>query len=167
MLLIHHILGDAGEERYRGRRVDRVNITSSDAGKSRLRASTEEGTDVGIELERGSYLRDGSILHDDGARIIVVERTLEKVIRINLDSTLDRAETIRQALRVGHTLGNQHVPVEVDGLDIRVPVTTSEEIVLAALEALELRGAEVAPEMAKLGRLQPLGVLGHHHAHVQ
>ena len=157
------ILGDESASRFAGRRVERVRITSADAEKPRLRVSTDAGTDVAIQLERGSYLRDGAVLHDDGERIIVVERALENAMLVRLDPALERGEAIRLALRLGHAFGNQHLPVEIDDGEIRVPVTTSEEILLGTVTALGLSGAQVTFAPTKLGRAQPLGARGHHH----
>ena len=166
MLLVRGILGDADADRYAGRRVERLCVTAADAAKPRLRVSTDAGTDIAIQLERGSYLREGAVLHDDGECIIVVERAPENTMLIRLDPTLDRTEAIRQALRLGHAFGNQHVPVELDGAEIRVPVTTSEEIMRATVAGLGLVGTQITFAATRLGRAQPFGAPSHdHHRH--
>lgn len=163
MLLASEILGDASAARYAGRRVEALRITTADAEKPRLRLSTDAGTDVAIRLERGSYLWEGAVLHDDGERIIVVERAPEHAMLIRLDPALDHDEAIRLALRLGHAFGNQHLPVEMEDGEVRVPVTTSEEVLLATVASLGLGGAHIAFAPTKLGRAQPLGAHGHHH----
>lgn len=161
MLIAREILGDAYAEPYADRRTERLIVTWADATKPRLRIQTDAGTDVAIQLDRGSFLDDGAVIHDDGERIIVVERALEKTMVIRLDPGLDPAETVRQAVDVGHAFGNQHVPIEVDSGEIRVPVTTSEEILLATATSLGLNGADISFVSMKLGCARPLGARGH------
>jgi urease accessory protein len=54
------------------------------------------------------------------------------------------AEAVRAAALVGHAFGNQHVPVDVQGTVLRMPVTTSEEIARATVAALGLDGVAVS-----------------------
>jgi urease accessory protein len=163
MLVVHEILGDFGLARFEGRRVERLHVASTDAAKPRLRLTTDAGTDVAIQLERGSYLYDGAVVDDDGERIIAVERAAENTLVIALDPALDRTGTIEQALRIGHAFGNQHVPVELEQTEIRVPVLTSEDILLGTLAGLELHGAQISFQLMKLGRFRPLGTASHRH----
>ena len=163
MLVVREILGDADEPRFAGRDVEHLLVDSSDAQKSRLRARTDAGTDVALDLERGSYLRHGAVLDDDGARIVVVERKPEEAIVVRLSPSLELGELVRQAVRVGHAFGNQHVPVEVEGGQIRVPITTSREIAAETLRGLHLDGAEVSFELVRLGTHRPLQAPAHRH----
>lgn len=166
MLLVREILGDVVTTRFAGRQIEWLPVTSADAAKPRLRVSTKAGTDVAIQLERGSFLYEGAVLHDDGKRIIVVERVPEDAMLIRLDPALDLGETIRQAVRIGHAFGNQHVPVEVADGEIRIPVTTSEEIMRATAAALLLDGAQIGFAPTKLWCAGPPGPPPqHHHRH--
>ena len=54
-------------------------------------------------------------------------------------------------MRIGHAFGNQHVPIEVEGGEIRVPITTSPEIAARTVSALGLEGAEIALALVRLG----------------
>jgi urease accessory protein len=164
MLLVQRILGRVDEARFAGRQVDRFLITSGDASKRRLRGRTAAGSDVALDLPRGSYLEDGAVLVDDGEWIVVAERAPEDALVIRLSSTLEHAELVRQAALAGHAFGNQHVPVEVVDGEIRVPITTSREIAAATAERLELEGAELSFAFVPLWTRRP-AVVGHgHHA---
>ena len=155
MLLVEEILGRGGDPRYAGRSVDRLLVTSSAAAKRRLRARTEAGTDIALDLPRGSYLEHGAVLFDDGERIIVAVRKPEEALVIRLSSTLDRAEVVRQAASIGHAFGNQHVPLEVVEGEIRVPITTSRDIAAATVERLALEGAEVSFDLVEFAHTRP------------
>ena len=163
MLFIQTILGRADDARYAGRRVERLLVSSSAAGKRRFRARTEAGTDLALDLPRGSYLEHGAVLFDDGERIVVAEREPEDALVIRLSSALGRAELVREAALIGHAFGNQHAPLEVAEGEIRVPITTSREIAAATAERLALEGAEMSFELVAFARTRSV-VAGHGHA---
>jgi urease accessory protein len=165
VLLVQSILGRADEPRFAGRRVERLMVTSADASKRRIRGRTDEGSDIALDLPRGSYLEDGAVLADDGARIVVAERQPEDALVIRLSPLLAYAELVRQAALAGHAFGNQHVPVEVVHGEIRVPITTSREIAAATVERHELEGAELSFALVPFGRSRPLAVAHAHHEH--
>src|SRR5262249_23058852 len=109
-LIVTGIVGDAEDRRYEGRRVESLVISAADASRPRLRLSTNAGTDVALQLERGTFLRDGAVVHDDGDLIVVVERARERVMVVELDPSLARGDAVRHAALVAHAFGNQHVP---------------------------------------------------------
>jgi urease accessory protein len=162
MELVREVLGSADDPRFRGRRVERLAIDWSEASKGRLRRTTEADTDVAIDLPRGTYLADGAVLADDGERIVVVERRRERALVVRLDPSLAQEELVRAAVLLGHALGNQHTPVEIDGLALRVPLTTSEAVARATVARLGLHGAEVEVAEVALGAARPLAA-GHAH----
>lgn len=163
MLLVREILGQASEPRFAGRDAERLVVDSADASKRRLRGNTDAGTDVAIDLERGAYLADGVVLHDDGIRIVVVERKAEEAMVVRFAAELDPNEVMRQAVRIGHAFGNQHVPLEVDGDEIHVPITTSREIVHETVRALHVHDVKIVFRLVKLGRDSPLHAPAHKH----
>ena len=142
-LLIREILGNAEQPAFADRRRDPLAVGSEDAHRRRLRGSTAAGTSIAIDLPRGSFLRQHAVLHDDGQRIIVVERTPEPALVVRLDPSLPPEQLIEQSARVGHWAGNQHLLVEAEGLEIHVRIATTPELMLRAAEALDLSGAEV------------------------
>jgi urease accessory protein len=164
MLIAREILGRAGEPRFAGRRVERLPVAWDEAGKRRLRRTTDAGTDVAIDLPRGSFLGDGAVLHDDGERIVVAERRPEPALLVRFDPGAPAHELVAQALRLGHAFGNQHVPVDVEGAEVRVPLTTSEEVARATVAALGLTAVRVEVAPVALGRDRPLPG-GHAHDH--
>ena len=167
MLLVEEILGRDDDPRYAGRSVDRLLVTSSAAAKRRFRARTEAGTDIALDLPRGSYLEHGAVLFDDGERIIVAMRKPEEALVIRLSPTLDRAEAVRQATSIGHAFGNQHVPLEVVEGEIRGPITTSRDIAAATVERLALEGAEASFDLVEFARVRPAAGTPPPHGHAQ
>ncbi len=162
MLVVAALLGEADEPRYAGRRRDPVSVSQADAGKRRLRLRSTEGADVAIDLPRGSYLHDGAVLHDDGERILVVERPPEQALLVRFSPSLGREALAEAAARIGHAFGNQHVPLDVADGVLLVPITTSAELAAETVRGLHLEGVEIELSQVKLGRRRPLS---HGHAH--
>jgi urease accessory protein len=141
-VLVREILGHGDDPRFIGRRRELLEVRSEEAQRRRLRRATGEGTTLAIDLPRGSFLRQSAVLHDDGERIIVVERIPEPALVVRLDASLPSQLLIEQAARVGHWAGNQHLLVESEGYTIRVRIATTPELMLQAAKALDLQGAE-------------------------
>ena len=158
MLLIREILGDAAQPDFAGRRRDPLGVDSETARRRRLRAATAAGTSITIDLPRGSFLRQHAVLHDDGERIIVVERTPEPALVVRLDAGLPPEQLVEQAARVGHWAGNQHLLVEVAGHEVHIRIATTSELMLQAAEALQLPGAEITVAEVAFALEQPVAV---------
>lgn len=151
MLVVREIIGRLEEDRFAERSVERVLVDRADAGKARLRIRTDAGTDVGIVLARGAFLADGAVLADDGERIIVVKRAPEEVAVVRLHARAG-PDLLADAVRLGHAFGNQHVPVEVSGDEVVIPVTTSRDVVAETVEGLGLARAALRFESRPFAR---------------
>lgn len=154
-LLANTILGHESEPRFAGRVRERLPVASYDAAKRRLRGRTDAGTDVAVDLPRGSYLRHGAVIADDGRRVVVVDRVPEQALVVRLAAGLPREALIEAAARIGHALGNRHVPLEVAGGELRAPITTSPELAVASVRALGLPGVEARVELVRLAADRP------------
>jgi urease accessory protein len=162
MQLVREILGSADEPRYRGRRIEPLLVDWAEASKGRLRRTAEGGTDVAVVLERGSYLAEGAVLLDDGERIVVIRRVRERALVVRFDETAGAEALVCAAVLLGHALGNQHAPMEIDGMELRVPLTTSEEVARATVDRLGLSAVRIEVAEVALGARRPLAV-GHAH----
>jgi urease accessory protein len=162
MVRVRQLLGSVHDRPFCDRRVVSVSVAWDEASRRRLRRAAADGTDVAIELDHGGYLADGVVLDDDGQRVLVVVRSPEPALIVRLDLTLTPTELTAQAVALGHAFGNQHVPVDVEGGAVRIPLTTSEEVARATVDGLGLRGARVSTSDVALGRAAPLSLS---HAH--
>ncbi|WP_368389060.1 urease accessory protein UreE [Marinobacter sp. ST-43] len=138
MLLIHEILGRYDDRAFNGRARDKIWITAADAGRRRLRAVSENGEQVGIDLPRPDWLFDGAVVHDDTRRILVVARRPELVMVVAL-SELEPS----QAFQIGHALGNRHTPAEFRNDEILVPVTDTPDLTARPVRALGFRNIQI------------------------
>lgn len=163
MLTVHGIIGTIDEARFRGRVVEHLVVESAEAARPRLRRLTDRGTDVAVDLPRGTYLREGAVLLDDGERIIVVERKPEDAAIVRFPRSLAREDLICDAVRLGHAFGNQHVPLEVEDGEVRIPVTTSRDVVLETMRTAGVGADAVRFGRLALGRDRPLAAPSHGH----
>ena len=154
-LIVRAIVGRADDERFASRRHDVLGVGSEEALRRRLRGVTADGTGVALDLPRGSFLRGGTVIHDDGERIIVVERSPEPALVVLLADSLPPEEMLAQAVRVGHWAGNQHLLVETVGREIRVRIATTPELMLRGAQALALEGADISLSSLPFAREQP------------
>jgi urease accessory protein len=162
MLLAREILGREDQPLFAGRRVEALEVAWDEATKRRLRRETDAGTDVAVDLPRGSYLSDGAVLLDDGERIVVARRRPEAALVVRFDRTAPPARLVEEALRLGHAFGNQHVPLDVDDGGVRIPLTTSEAVARATVQALGLTAVRVEVAAVALGHQRPLAGGGAH-----
>jgi urease accessory protein len=161
---VQRLLGSVDDQRFRGRsRVD-VAVAWDEASRVRLRREAADGTDVIIDLDEGTYLFDGAVLHDDGSRVLAVSRQPERALVVRLDLELAADKLVAQALLIGHAFGNQHAPADIDGAEIRIPLITSEATARATVDRLSLERVSVTVDHVALGRLVPLST-GHAHHH--
>lgn len=78
--------------------------------KSRLRATTECGSDVGVFMPRGTILRDGDVLRASDGTLIRVKAADERVSEVRQSAGAADALTL---LRAAYHLGNRHVPLQI------------------------------------------------------
>lgn len=84
-----------------------LTLTLEQRLKSRQRVTLDDGTPVGLFLERGKVLRDGEALAtEDGAFCVIVQAAAEPV------STVRTADNLALA-RACYHLGNRHVPLQI------------------------------------------------------
>ncbi|MFQ5426177.1 MAG: urease accessory protein UreE [Gaiellales bacterium] len=161
MLVITELAGTVDDALLARRLVERVAVPAADSSKRRQRLTSDAGTEVALNLERGTFLRHGALLHDDGDRVIVVERPEEEVLLVSIDPSLPVEERVGAALWIGHAFGNQHVPVEIVDDVVRVPITTSRSLAKRTVRGLGLKGVGLEFAQVRLAADAPL--TGHAH----
>lgn len=140
------ILGTASDPQFAGRTVHHVDIGWGDAGKHRQLVTTDTGIEVRIMLPRSTFLNSGVVIADDGANVVVVRRPPEPAIRVRFADNTGRA-----LLLLGHLLGNQHAPVDVDDDAVTVPLFTSADAARQILADLGINGEVLDTAMAAGG----------------
>lgn len=86
--------------------VQNVVLTRDEVRRSRVRATTDSGTEVGVAVDR--RLRDGDIVHDGEVAVVVALEPIE-AFAVKLDDMC-----LEQATVLGHDLGNAHHEMAVE-----------------------------------------------------
>lgn len=117
--------------------------------KSRLRATLDNGKEVGLVLSRGKILRDGECLRAENDMVIQIKAAPEAVSTISNENLL----LMQKAC---YHLGNRHVPLEISANYIRY---LKDHVLDQMVESL---GLKVIHEMAPF---EPESGAYHQHDH--
>jgi urease accessory protein len=74
--------------------------------KSRLRATLDDGREVGLFLERGQTLKGGQLLSNNDGLVVEIKAAQETLSKVTSDDPL-------QMRKVCYHLGNRHVPLQI------------------------------------------------------
>ena len=97
----------------------------------RMRKTTDKGTDVAVMMPQGTVLRNGDVIHRTKGSMIVVEIEPESVAVLAFDfKDVEQVELFELATKIGHTLGNRHRPIKIDGERIFLPIQADSELEL-------------------------------------
>lgn len=106
--------------------LERVVIDADDRRRSRFRATTDAGTDVGVVVDKAA-VSAGDVLLAEDERLIVVAFEPRDALVVSLpDATAERLEA---AVELGHRIGNQHWDLAIDDGDVYVPLEADRHIV--------------------------------------
>lgn len=86
---------------------DVLELTYDTRKKSRFKARTSSGEQLGVILPRGRVLRGGDVLADESGALVRVIAAPEQISRV-------RSEDPWLLARAAYHLGNRHVPLQVD-----------------------------------------------------
>jgi urease accessory protein len=158
------IIGDITDDTYAGRTRHHVDIGWGDATKHRQVVTADSGLTVHITLPRGTFLRAGAVIADDGRQVVVVRRPAEQAIAVRFDDNRGPAGA-RRMLLLGYLLGNQHAPVDVTEDRLAAPLFTSPGAAEDLLAELGVIGEVGAIALASDGwsRTSADSHAGHHH----
>jgi urease accessory protein len=108
---------------------EKIMVSRLESQRTRMRKTTDKGTDVGLVLAQGTVLKKGDIVYLTEEKIIIVEIETESVAVLNFKSDDSRDHDLfALAVRIGHSLGNLHRPIKVVGETIYVPIQADTEI---------------------------------------
>lgn len=135
MELITRLLGDATDARHHETlhalehkgAVEFVTVSRGDLARKRLRAVTDQGTEIAIALPRSEALRHDALLLLTDSRAIVLKVEAETWLTLS-------AKDAGAALRLGYHAGNLHWRVRFDGALLHIAVETEPSAYLARLE---------------------------------
>lgn len=127
--------------------------------KSRLRAMSQCGREVGIQLARGSELRHGQRLVGDGGEQVEIVASKETVSTVAGDASL-------LLLKAAYHLGNRHVPLQITETWLRYQHDhVLDEMVVGLGLSVRVEQAPFQPESGAYHRHGDGQTQGHSHGH--
>lgn len=106
-MILDKILGNIKDMEDIHCHVERIYLESDELLKRVLRVTSDHGYEYGISLPKGSEMRDGDILFNDGHNMVVISVKEDDVIVIT-------PRDINEMGEVAHNLGNKHLPVQIE-----------------------------------------------------
>ena len=106
-MILDKILGNIKDMEDIHCHVERIYLESDELLKRVLRVTSDHGHEYGISLPKGSEMKDGDILFNDGHNIIVISVKEDDVIVIT-------PRDINEMGEIAHNLGNKHLPIQIE-----------------------------------------------------
>ncbi|WP_455205634.1 urease accessory protein UreE [Kaarinaea lacus] len=127
--------------------------------KSRLRASLDNGEEVGLMLERGQVLRDGDCLRAENGLVIKLCAAPEPVSVVSCKNRL-------QLQRACYHLGNRHVPLQINEQSVQyLQDHVLDEMIVSLGLQVEHQSAPFEPETGAYHGHSHGDNHSHHHTH--
>lgn len=140
-------LANAHEEYTTKDQVERLILDEHDRKRSRLRTTTDRGTEVGLVIDHPAGLAAGDVVIYDDERMIVITAEQQEVAVFAING-IENRET---AVRLGHHIGNQHWALTIRNGRLYVPVPEKrahvERIIEGTLGTVPIEYERVDPAM--------------------
>ncbi|PCR90099.1 urease accessory protein UreE [Natrinema ejinorense] len=128
--------------------LERVVIDAENRRRSRFRATTDAGTDVGVVVDTPAVSAGDVLLVADDRMIVVAFEPVDALAIALPDATAARLEA---AVELGHRVGNQHWDLAVDDGTVYVPLEADrhivERVVADVVPGSELRETTVEADL--------------------
>jgi urease accessory protein len=112
-----------------GRKVcETIKISRLESQRVRMRKLSDKGTDVALTLPPGTWLKNGDVIIITENKMVVVGIEPEDVIMIEIRDNMHEDDRVEVPVRVGHTIGNLHRPIKLEGNKIYFPIQANTEL---------------------------------------
>ncbi len=107
-----------------------IKISRLESQRVRMRKSSNKGTDIALILPQGTRLRHGDVIMATREKMVIIEIEPENVVRIEIKNNIaaNHEGNIEIPVRVGHTIGNLHRPLKLEGNKIYFPIQDESEL---------------------------------------
>jgi urease accessory protein len=121
-------LKDVFQKLNKENKVERILLSRMEAQKSRIRRSSDAGTDIAINLNHDSMLKHGDVLRVENNRMIIVEYEPEDVLSFKIKDEISNYQKVATAIKLGHVIGNLHRPICIKDNITYMPIQSESEI---------------------------------------
>ncbi|MFZ0514099.1 MAG: hypothetical protein WAM14_21010 [Candidatus Nitrosopolaris sp.] len=105
-----------------------IKISRLESQRVRMRKISDKGTDVALTLRPGTRLKHGDVIIITENKMVVVGIEPEDVIMIEIRDNIHEDDIIEVTVRIGHTIGNLHRPIKLEGNKIYFPIQADTEL---------------------------------------
>lgn len=105
-----------------------IKISRLESQRVRMRKISDKDTDVALTLPPGTRLRHGDVIIITENKMVVVGIEPEEVIMIEIRDNIHEDDIVEVPVRVGHTIGNLHRPIKLEGNKIYFPIQADTEL---------------------------------------
>ena len=136
MITINSILGNVKDVEFADKyeQLSRINscevirIQRSESQRVRMRKTSDKGTDIAFTLPQGIQIRHKDVVLSSPNKMIIIEIEPESVATISINEDVGNLNSIEIPVRLGHTIGNLHRPLRIEGRNIYFPIQADTEL---------------------------------------
>lgn len=136
MITINSILGNIKDAEFADKyeQLSRINscevirIQRSESQRVRMRKTSDKGTDIAFTLPQGIQIRHKDVVLSSPNKMIIIEIEPESVATISINEDVGNLNSIEIPVRLGHTIGNLHRPLRIEGRNIYFPIQADTEL---------------------------------------
>lgn len=137
MIAVDSVLGNINHDKKLKEKYDEmtarkvcetIKISRLESQRVRMRKISDKGTDVALTLPPGTRLKHGDVIIITENKMVVVGIESEDVIMIEIRDNIHQDDIIEVPVRVGHTIGNLHRPIRLEGNKIYFPIQADTEL---------------------------------------
>ena len=124
MITVDSVLGNINNDKKLKEKYDEmtarkvcetIKISRLESQRVRMRKISDKGTDVALTLPPGTRLKHGDVIIITENKMVVVGIESEDVIMIEIRDNIHQDDIVEVPVRVGHTIGNLHRPIRLEG----------------------------------------------------
>jgi urease accessory protein len=101
--------------------VETVVLSDAERKRSRVRTTTDAGTDIGLVLGDAT-LQPGDVVYADEERVVAVAFEDREALVVDLSGVSGGAEALAALVELGHAVGNRHRDLATRGSEVLFPI---------------------------------------------
>ncbi len=143
--------------------VERVVLDERERRRSRVRTTTDAGTEIGVVVEDERGLQPGDVLVNDEERIVLVEFADREALVVAFAG--GDAAAMARAAELGHALGNRHRDLAVRAGEVLIALDADGDRIVEDVAATCPPGTETRRERVDPTLFDGTGPSDHDHSH--
>lgn len=143
--------------------VERVVLDERERRRSRVRTTTDAGTEIGVVVEDERGLRPGDVLVNNDERVVFVEFADREALVVAFAG--GDAAAMARAAELGHAVGNRHRDLAVSGGEVLIALDADGDRTVEDIKAMCPPGTETRRERVDPTLFDGVGPGDHDHSH--